>query len=146
MDKTEFAITALDKNTKTLVVHVTAWSTPATQVHPSRQALFRLLLANKCSIEIPSEYLDYADVFLFDFVIELPENTDINKHAMELVEDKQPSCGPIYSQGPVKLESLKTYLEKYLKIGFIQLFKSLADALILFNQKLDGRLCLWVNY
>lgn len=55
-------------------------------------------------MKVLHEYLDYIDVFLFDFVIKLSENTSINKYVIELVEDKKPSYGPIYSLGPVKLE------------------------------------------
>ena len=39
-------------------------------------------------VEVPPEYLDYADVFLFDLAMKLPENTQMNKHAIELVEGK----------------------------------------------------------
>lgn len=78
--------------------------------------------------------------------MELPENTGINKHAIELVKGKQPSYGPIYSLGLVKLETLKTYIEIYLKTGFIQPSKSPAGALIFFDKKSDGSLRLCINY
>ena len=41
----------------------------------------------------------------------------MNEHAIELVEGKQPPYGPIYSLGPVKLETLKTYIKTRLKTG-----------------------------
>ena len=78
--------------------------------------------------------------------MELPENTGINKHAIELEVGKQPPYGPIYSLGPVELETLKTYIETHLKTGFIQSFKSPAGAPILFNKKPDSSLWLCVNY
>ena len=59
--------------------------------------------------------------------MELPENTGINKHIIELVEAKQPSYGPIYSLGPVELETLKAYIETHLKTGFIWPSKSPAS-------------------
>ena len=40
--------------------------------------------------------------------MELPENTGINEHAIELIEGKQSLYGPIYSLGPVELKRLKT--------------------------------------
>ena len=40
--------------------------------------------------EIPSKNADYTDVFSPDLVIELPKHTGFNKHAIELVEHKQP--------------------------------------------------------
>ena len=48
--------------------------------------------------------------------MELPENTGINEHAIKLKDGKQPSYGPIYSLEPVELETLKIYIEIYLKI------------------------------
>ena len=78
--------------------------------------------------------------------MELPENTGINKYAIELVEGKQPPYGPIYNLGPVELEMLKAYIETHLKTGFIRPSKSPADASILFNKKPDGSLCLCVDY
>ena len=70
----------------------------------------------------------------------------MNEHAIKLEEGKQPLFGPIYSLGPVKLETLKTYIETNLANGFIQPSKFPAGALILFDQKPDGSLRLCVDY
>ena len=78
--------------------------------------------------------------------MELPKNTGINEHAIELQDCKQPLYGLIYSLGPVELETLKTYIETHLKTGFIQPSNSLATAPILFDKKPDGSLWLCVNY
>ena len=78
--------------------------------------------------------MDYANVFSPDLVTELPENIGIIKYAVKLVERKQPPYSPIYSLSLVKLETLKAYIETYLKTGFILPFKSLIDALIFFNK------------
>lgn len=43
-------------------------------------------MADQALIEVLSRYLDYADNFLFDFIIELLKNTNINKYAIKLVE------------------------------------------------------------
>ncbi len=94
-------------------------------IHPSRapQVLEDTTLAalqwDKSSIEIPAEYSDYADVFSSDLAMELPENTEMNEHTIELIEGKQPPYGPIYALSPVELETLKTYIETRLKTGFI---------------------------
>ena len=76
----------------------------------------------------------------------LPENTGINKHAIKLQKDKQLLYRLINSLGLVKLETLKTYIEIHLKIGFIWPLKSPAGAPILFNKKLKNSLQLCVNY
>ncbi len=78
--------------------------------------------------------------------MELPENTSMNKHIIELIEGKQPPYGPIYTLSLVELETLKTYIKTYLKPGFIRPSKSPISAPILFNKKPDGSLRLCVNY
>ncbi len=78
--------------------------------------------------------------------MELPENTNMNKHIIELIEGKQPPYGPIYALNPIELETLKTYIKTHLKTRFIWPSKSLARALIFFDKKLDGSLCLCINY
>ena len=77
---------------------------------------------------------------------ELPENTRMNEHAIELEEGKQPLFGPIYSLGPVELETLKTYIETNLANGFIQPSKSPAGVSILFDRKPNRSLRLCVDY
>ena len=150
IDKKEFAKAALDEESKTFLVHVTALRAPLglakMTIHPARAAQIAALKQDEAPTKVPSEYTDYADVFSFDLVMELSEDTSINKHAIKLHNGKQPAYGPIYSLGPVELENLKTYIKTYLKTGFIQLFKSPAGAPILFNKKPDGSLWLCVNY
>ena len=78
--------------------------------------------------------------------MELPENTDINKPAIELIKGKQPLYELIYSLKPVELEALKTYIETYLKTGFIWASKSPTGAIIFFDKKPDRTLYLYVDY
>ena len=67
------------------------------QVNPSHQAQFGLLLIDKASIEVFLKYLDYADLFLFNFAMKLFMNTSINKYMIELIEIKKLFYRPIYS-------------------------------------------------
>ena len=76
----------------------------------------------------------------------LPERTNLNEHAINLEDGKQPPYEPIYSLGPVELETLKIYIETHLKTGFIRPSKSPAGAPILFDKKPDGSLCLCMDY
>ena len=96
IDKHEFAKAALDENSETFVVHVAALEALEPAVHPSQAPLLAALQQDKTLMEIPSEYADYADVFSPNLAMELPENTGINEHVIELVEGKQPPYGPIY--------------------------------------------------
>lgn len=58
-------------------------------------------------------------MFFFDQIIKLPENRSINNNVIKLVEDKQLLYISIYTSSLIKLETLKTNIEIYLKIGFI---------------------------
>ena len=140
INKEEFAKAALDEESETFVVHVATLKAPLAgmAIHPSRAAQISALIQNEASTKVPPKYVDYADVFSFDLAIKLPENTGINKHAIELQDGKQPLYRPIYSLGPVELETLKTYIKTHLKTRFIQPSKSPAGAPILFDKKPDG--------
>ena len=129
-----------------MVYIATLLATLIIQIHSSRQVKVGLLVADKAFVKVLFEYSDYTDVFLFDLAIELPKNTSMNKYAIKLIERKQLSYGPIYNLKLVELEILKTYIEIHLKIWFIWPFKSLAGALIFFDQKLDGNFCLCIDY
>ena len=90
--------------------------------------------------------MDFAIVILQEKALVLPERNELNKHAINLEDSKQPSYGLIYSLNLLELETLKTYIKTYLKTGFIWSFKSLANASILFDKKPDGSFRLFVNY
>ena len=92
------------------------------------------------------EYSDYSNIFLVENVVELPENIGINEHAIKQKKDKQPLFWPIFSLGPVELETLKTYIKTNLANGFIRPSKSPAGAAILFNWKPNGSFRLCVDY
>ena len=139
VDKMEFAAAALDPEHETYVVHVASLSsTPlaSLDVHPSREPQISGLIAKEAPMNVPAGYSDFADVFSPDLATELPEHTEINTHAIDLEKGKQPPYGPIYSLGPVELETLKTYIETNLANAFIRPSKSPASAPILFDKKL----------
>ena len=115
-------------------------------VHSKKQAQVGALLFDKAPTKVPVEYSDYSNVFSAENAAELPENIEMNEHAIDLEEGKQLPFGPIYSLGPVELETLKTYIKTNLANGFIRPSKSPAGAPILFDRKPDGSLRLCVDY
>ena len=156
----EFVIVMLEADSKTFVMHVAIREREEIAMDPDRKAQIKAqsraqiqdkaqagaLPFNEAPTEVSVEYFDYSNVFSAENAAELPENTKMNKHAIELEEGKQPSFGPIYSLGPVELETLKTYIETNLANGFIRPSKSPAGAPILFDRKPDGSLRLCVDY
>ena len=149
--KKEFTVAALDLEHETYIVHVASLSSISLvtflDVHLSRRPRISGLIAEEAPTKVPAEYSDFADVFSPDLASELPEHTGINDHAIELVDGyQQPPYGPIYSLGPVELETLKAYIETNLANGFIRPSKSPAGAPILFDRKSDGSLRLCVDY
>ena len=145
IDKRKFAAVALNVDNETFVVHIAALVEPTTiPIYPSCQAQVATLTSEENGI--PVEYSNFSNVFSSDFAAELLEYTRINDHPIDLLHDKQPPYGPIYSLKPVELETLKTYIEANLASGFIRPSKSPTGALILFVRKKDGSLCLCVDY
>ena len=131
----------MNENSETFVIHVVSLDLG---IYPDKEAQITLLLTKK--VKIPNKYSDFANVFLKEKALVLSECTNINKHAIELEDGKQPLYEPIYSLRLVELEILKTYIETHLKTGFIRPSKSSAGAFILFNKKSDDSFRLCVNY
>ena len=84
----EFVIAALDVNKRTFVVYMAIREQEKMPVHSKRQAQVGTLLFDKAFTEVPGEYSDYSNVFLAENVAKLLENTEMNKYAMKLEEDK----------------------------------------------------------
>ena len=115
-------------------------------VHSKNYVQVGVLLFDKASIEVLAEYFNYSNIFSTENAVKLPENTRVNKHAIEQEKDKQPTFGLIYSLRLVELETLKTYINTNLANNFIWPCKSFAGAPILFNKKPDKNLHLCVDY
>lgn len=63
--------------------------------------------------------LNFANIFSEEKKMVVLEQNKLNEHDIELESDKQAPYRPIYNLGPVELETLKAYIEIYLKTGFI---------------------------
>ena len=150
INEKKFAKAALDKESETFIVYVAALEAPLRSVkmmiYPAQAVQIAVLKQDEAPTKVSPKYADYADIFSFDLAIEFPDNTGINEHTIKLKKDKQLPYRPIYSLRPLELETLKTYIETHLKTGFIQSSKSLAGALILFDNKPGGSFWLCVNY
>ena len=110
INKKKFAKAPLDKNIEVFVVHVSFLSQESKiTIHPAQEAQIASLLAKE--ITVPAKYSDFADVFSKESAEVLPKRTKINEHAIKLEDSKQPPYRPIYSLGPIELETLKTYIE-----------------------------------
>ena len=115
-------------------------------VYPSRKPQISNLIAEETLTNIPAKYSDFAKVFFLDLASKLPKHIGINNHTIKLVNSQQPPYKLIYNLGPVKLETLKTYIETNLANGFIRPSKSPANPLIMFDRKSDGSFQLCINY
>ena len=132
----------MDEKSETFVVHIVSFKLTL-KINSDRAAQSSLLTKE---VRISDKYSGFADVFSDEKALVLLKCTKLNEHAIKPEDVKQPLYWPIYSLGPVKLETLKTYIKTYLNIGFIWPSKSPAGAPILFNKKLDGNLWLYVDY
>ncbi len=103
--KKEFTVAALDLDHEAFVVYVTTLNISSdAEVHPSKSAQIAQQKTDKALTEVPSKYADFVNVFLPKLATELPKHTGINNHAIELVDDRELLCGPIYSLGSIELE------------------------------------------
>ena len=93
------------------------------------------MVANKAPISIHIKYFGFADVSP-KLSSKLFKSTEINDHAIELVDEQQLLYRPIYSLKLIELETLKTYIKTNLANGFISFSKSSAKAPILFDKKI----------
>ena len=162
----KFVIAPLNTDSETFVVHVAIRKQEEMAINPNKKtqikvqskaqsktksgtksgAKVRALIFDKALTEVLVEYSDYSNAFSVKNATELLENTGMNKHAIKLEKGKQPLFGPIYSLGPVELETLKTYIKINLANDFIRHFKSSAGASILFDRKPHGSLHLCIDY
>ena len=152
--KKEFPVVALDAEHEIYVIHVvflgftplSSLGSTTLDVYPFRRPQIFGLIAEEALTKVSAKYSDFADVFSPDLASKLLEHTGINNHAIKLVASQQPPYRPIYSQGPVELETLNAYIETNLANKFIRPSKFPTAAPILFDQKSDGFLRLYVNY
>lgn len=100
VNKRKFAKEGFDENSETYVMYVATLE--AMTIYPFWAAQISILQQDKAFIKIPLEQSDYADIFLADLAIELPKNTDMNKHALELIKENQPPYRLIYVFSPVE--------------------------------------------
>ena len=160
----EFVIAALDADSKTFIMHVAIRERKEMAIDPDRKAQINAqnraqieamiqdktqvgaLMFDEAPTEVPVENSDYSNVFSAENAAELSENIEMNEHAIKLEEGKQLPFEPIYSLGPVELETLKIYIETNLVNDFICTSKSPMEAPILFDMKSDGSFYLCVDY
>ena len=146
VDRKEFAAATLDLEHETYVIYVGSVSNNALlssslfNIHPSWRSQISGLIAEKVSTKFSAKYSNFADVFFPDFASEFLKHTEINNHAIKLVNGQQPPYRPIYNLEPVELKTLKAYIETNLANDFIRLSKSSASAPIVFDQKSNGSL------
>ncbi len=144
IEKKEFAVAVLDPKHEVLVVYVAALNVDlGDKIYPSKKAQIVRLKADKASTKVSRKYANFADVFSPKSVVEFFKYMRINDHA---IDDWQLPYDPIYSLGPVELETLKAYIENNLANSFIRLSKSSAETPIFFDKNRNGGLRLCVDY
>ncbi|KAJ8456603.1 hypothetical protein ONZ51_g12022 [Trametes cubensis] len=94
---------------------------------------------------VPEEYHEFADVFSKTKADILPEHRPYDLK-IDLEEGATPPLRPIYSLSKLELDTLREYIDKNLRSGFICPSNSPCGAPVLFVKKKDGSLCLCVDY
>ena len=134
IDKKKSIVAALNVDDESFVVHIAALTEPTTiPIYPFRQAQVASLMSKETGIS--AKYSDFSNIFSSDFPAKLLKHNRINDYPINLLDNKQPPYGPIYSLGLMELETLKTYIETNFVSGFIRPSNSSVGAQILFIQK-----------
>ena len=69
------------------------------------------LIVKETLTKVFAKYFDFVDVFSLNLASKLHKHTGINDYTIKLVDGKQSFYRPIYSLGPVGLETLKVYMK-----------------------------------
>ena len=133
MGEKAFIVTALDLENEIFVVYVTSLSSTSLNIHLFCKSRIFSLIAKKAFTKVPNEYVNFANMNPSALAFKLLKYTRMNGNAIKLVDGQQSPYGSIYSLGPVKLETLKAYIETSLVNEFTKPSKSLVDAPILFD-------------
>lgn len=147
--KKEFAVQVFDLDYKVIIVYITTLNISfdiKNIVYSLQKAEITHLKVDKAALKIPSKYTGFADIFSPKLAIESSKYTDINNHAIELMDDWQFLYSSIYSLALIELEKPKIYIKSNLITDVIRPFKSIVEVSILFNKKLDGSLRLYLDY
>ena len=127
-------------------MHVATVTVEPMIIHLACKSQIALLKTDKILVTIPIKYSNFTYVYSKKSVVELSEHTEINTNAIDPKEGKQAPYRPIYSLGPVELETLKIYIKTNLANGFIRPSKSFTSTYILFDWKPNGSLRFSVDY
>ena len=144
----------LDADIETFVVHVAIQEhkemiidlARKAQINAQSGAKVGTLIFDKAPTEVPAKYSDYSDIFSAKNAAGLLKHTKMNDYAIKLEKGKQLLFGPIYSLGPVELETLKIYIKTNLANGFFRPSKSSIGASILFDKKPDRSFRFCIDY
>ena len=146
--KKELVAVVPDPDYETFIVYVAFLSfTPLdANVNPAHRPQITGLIAKKAPTKVHAEYTNFAKIFSLDLAFELPKHIGINDYTIKLVNGQQPLYGPIYSLRPIKVQTLKAYIETNLANRFIKQSKSLIGTPIILNWKLDKFFLLCIDY
>lgn len=81
------------------------------KVHPFCLAQIAFLQVDEALTTVFLKYFNFANVLFFELVPNVPEHTGTDNHAINLVENNESFYKLIYSLGPMKLETLATYIK-----------------------------------
>lgn len=77
-------------------------------IYPACETQIALLFARE--VRFLEKYTDFSNIFSNKSIAMLLNSSNINKHIIDIKLNKQLLYRSIYSLGPVKLETFKTYI------------------------------------
>lgn len=133
IDKKKFAKAVLNEDVKAFLIHVSSLNLGSMTIYPARKPWMTLLFIKK--VTILTEYANFIDILSKKSKKMPSERRDINKHDIKLVDKKKSLYRLIYSQDPIELESLKTYIKKTWQTVLFTLLSFLPVLRLFFHSK-----------
>lgn len=133
--KKKFVVIALNSKYKILVVHIASLII-STNIHSSCKFQITGLITEEALLKVFIKYTNFVNMFFSNLLFKLFEYIGINNYTIKLVNGQKPFYILIYNLKSLQLGTLKVYIEINLIKRFIRLYKSPANILIFFNQKL----------
>lgn len=86
MGRKKIAVTVLDPEHKTFVVHIASFNSTPLNIHIFCRPQIVYLIAKKVLIKISANYVNFIDVFSLYLASKLVKYTRINNYAIKLVD------------------------------------------------------------
>lgn len=85
--KNKLTVAILDLKEKSYVIYMASFASSYPQIHSYSKVQVKALLSTNIPSIVSNKYMYFANVFLIDFIAQIPENTRINDYEIKLLDN-----------------------------------------------------------